>query len=111
MDGICCLVATGTSEHSRKICAQTFLQFLLDYPLGARRLQDYLEQLIANLKYECPVGRASVLNTLHAVILKFPKSVLRDTAEVMFVPLIVQLGTDASSICRLGAGETIAALL
>lgn len=111
MDGICCLVATGTSEHSRKMCAQTFLQFLLDYPLGARRLQDYLEQLIANLKYECPVGRASVLNTLHAVILKFPKSVLRDTAEVMFVPLIVQLGTDASSICRRGAGETIAALL
>ena len=48
MDGICCLVATGTSEHSRKMCAQTFLQFLLDYPLGARRLQDYLEQLIAN---------------------------------------------------------------
>ena len=29
----------------------------------------------------------------------------------MFVPLIVQLGTDASSICRRGAGETIAALL
>jgi len=93
------------------MCAQIFLQFLLDYPLGARRLQHYLEQLIANLKYECPAGRASVLNTLHAVILKFPKSVLRETAEVMFVPLVVQLGTDNSSICRRSAGETIAALL
>ena len=111
MDRICCLVASGTSEHSRRMCAQIFLQFLLDYPLGARRLQHYLEQLIANLKYECPAGRASVLNTLHAVILKFPKSVLRETAEVMFVPLVVQLGTDNSSICRRSAGETIAALL
>jgi len=111
MDGICCLIASGISEHSRKMCAQIFLQFLLDYPLGARRLQHYVEQLIANLKYECPVGRASVLNTLHAVILKFPKSVLQDTAEVIFLPLVVQLGTDASSMCRRSAGETIAALL
>ena len=111
MDGICCLIASGISEHSRKMCAQIFLQFLLDYPLGARRLQHYVEQLIANLKYECPVGRASVLNTLHAVILKFPKSVLQDTAEVIFLPLVVQLGTDASSMCRRSAGETISALL
>ena len=33
----------------RQVCSQIFLQFLLDYPLGAKRLQQHLDFLLTNL--------------------------------------------------------------
>jgi U3 small nucleolar RNA-associated protein 20 len=33
----------------RQVCGQIFLQFLLDYPLGAKRLQQHLDFLLTNL--------------------------------------------------------------
>lgn len=33
----------------RRVCSQIFLQFLLDYPLGAKRLQQHLDFLLTNL--------------------------------------------------------------
>lgn len=110
IDKICYLVASGTSEFLRKICSQIFLKFLLDYPLGARRLQHYLEVLISNLKYEHSAGRLSVIHTLHAIILKFPKNTLRDIVEVILLPVVVRMGTDICNVCRRSAGDTVAAL-
>lgn len=46
---------------------QIFLQFLLDYPLGVKRLEHHLQFLVANLSYPHDTGRVSVLTLLNAV--------------------------------------------
>ncbi len=52
---------------------QTLLQFLLDYPVGEARLQRHIAFLLANLGYEHEAGRLAVLDTLSAVVDKFPQ--------------------------------------
>ena len=50
----------------RNACASALLQFLLDYPVGERRLQQHLQFLITNLGYEHEAGRASAIELLQA---------------------------------------------
>jgi U3 small nucleolar RNA-associated protein 20 len=111
MDRICCLTAIGSTRELRRMCSQVILQFLLDYPLGARKVQHYLEILLINLKCEQSEGRVSIICAIHALILKFPKAILYDIAEVIFLPLVVQLGSDKCTSCRISAGESLIALL
>ncbi len=40
--------------------AQILLQFLLDYPVGEKRLDSHLQFLLANLAYEHETGRLAV---------------------------------------------------
>ena len=51
----------------RSLCSATLLQFLLDYPLGPKRLAQHLAFLAANLSYEHETGRLAVLETLQLV--------------------------------------------
>lgn len=110
MEKICYLIAGGATEELRKNCAQILLQFLLDYPLGARKVQHYVEYLLISLKYGHSEGRMSIISALHSLILKFPKPILNDTAEVIFLPLVVQMGSDDCILCRKGVGESLIAL-
>ena len=45
---------------SYRHCAQILLQFLLDYPVGEKRLDSHLQFLLANLAYEHETGRLAV---------------------------------------------------
>lgn len=49
------------------MCSVTLLSFLLDYPLGPKRLSQHLGFLAANLSYEHESGRLAVLETLQLV--------------------------------------------
>ncbi len=49
------------AEGVRASCGTLFLVFLLNYPLGPKRLQQNLDFLALNLAYEVPHGRASLL--------------------------------------------------
>ena len=51
----------------RQLCAATLLQFLLDYPLGPKRLHQHLAFLITNAAYEYEQGRLQVLEMLMQV--------------------------------------------
>lgn len=44
------LMVTSQALLIRQQCSQLILQFLLDYPLGAKRLQQHLDFLVANLR-------------------------------------------------------------
>ncbi len=50
----------------RAQCAGILLQFLLDYPLGAKRLGHHLQFLVANLGYEHEAGRGAALGMIQA---------------------------------------------
>lgn len=44
------LMVTSQSESIRKKCSKILLQFLLDYPLSRKRLQQHIDSLLANLR-------------------------------------------------------------
>ena len=78
---------------------QALIQFLLDYPVGEKRLEAHLQFLLTNLAYEHETGRAAAIATLAAAVEKFPAPVLAARAELLFVPLVARLVNDASPQC------------
>lgn len=49
MNRVAELMVKSQMPHVRQVCSQILLQFLLDYPLGPKRLQHHLDFLITNL--------------------------------------------------------------
>jgi len=105
------LVVRSQAAQVRQLASTSFLQFLLDYPLGADRLKKHLQFLLTNLSYEHESGRLAALDMLGAVIEKFPGELLTDWAETLFLPLVTRLVNDQSSKCRSTVAACISSLL
>lgn len=94
------LLVQSPNLNVQQQCAAVFLQFLMDYPLGEKRLQQHLGFLLNNLKYPYPEARQVLIELLNTVVLKFPVEVIDDNAEFFFLPLILQVVNDQSAKCR-----------
>lgn len=95
---------TPLALQVRALCASTLLQFLLDYPLGAQRLQGHLQFLLANTAYEHETGRLAALGLLQQAVIKFPPEVGGHAASVMCAALC----TDCGALLGVGrAGCTV----
>ncbi|KAE8708758.1 Non-imprinted in Prader-Willi/Angelman syndrome region protein [Hibiscus syriacus] len=109
------LMVTSQVEPIRKKCSQILLQFLLDYHLSEKRLQQHLDFLLANLrhvlKYQHPTGRESVLEMLHAILIKFPKGIVDEQSQTIFVHLVVSLANDQDNKVRSMTGAVIKLLI
>ncbi|KAL2955225.1 hypothetical protein AAZX31_18G015600 [Glycine max] len=105
------LMVTSQMEPVRKKCSKILLQFLLDYRLSEKRLQQHLDFLLSNLRYEHSTGRESVLEMIHAIIVKFPRSVLDEQSHILFVHLVACLANDNDNIVRSMSGAAIKKLI
>lgn len=105
------LMVTSQVEPIRKKCSQILLQFLLDYHLSEKRLQQHLDFLLANLRYEHSTGREAVLEMLHAIIVKFNRNVVDEQAQTIFVHLVVCLANDHDNKVRSMIGASIKLLI
>ncbi|XP_057754877.1 uncharacterized protein LOC130974144 isoform X1 [Arachis stenosperma] len=105
------LMVTSQMESIRKKCSKILLQFLLDYRLSEKRLQQHLDFLLSNLRYEHSTGRESVLEMIHAIIVKFPTSVLDEQSQTLFVHLVACLANDNDNIVRSMSGAAIKKLI
>ncbi|KAK3414702.1 hypothetical protein EUGRSUZ_H00031 [Eucalyptus grandis] len=105
------LMVTSQVDSIRKKCSQILLQFLLDYHLSEKRLQQHLDFLLSNLRYEHSSGREAVLEMLHAIIVKFPKSVLDEQSQSLFIHLVVSLANDQDNRVRSMTGAAIKLLV
>ncbi|CAL0327253.1 unnamed protein product [Lupinus luteus] len=94
------LMVTSQMESIRKKCGKILLQFLLDYPLREKLLQEHLNSLLSNLRYEHSTGRESVLEMIHAIIVKFPRKVLDEQSETFFFHLVTCLANDKDKNVR-----------
>ncbi|XP_050365350.1 uncharacterized protein LOC126783867 isoform X2 [Argentina anserina] len=101
------LMVTSQVEPVRHKCSQILSQFLNDYPLSEKRLQQHLDFLLSNLRYEHASGRKTVLEMLHAIIVKNPRNVVDEQSQTFFVHLVVCLANDRDNEVRLMAGEAI----
>ncbi|XP_039130786.1 LOW QUALITY PROTEIN: small subunit processome component 20 homolog [Dioscorea cayenensis subsp. rotundata] len=105
------LMVTNQSESIRKKCSQILLQFLLDYHLSDKRLQQHMDFLLTNLSYEHCSGREAVLEMLHTVLVKFPRSVLDAQAHAFFLHLVVALANEHDDKIRSMIATVIKELL
>ncbi|XP_020226475.1 small subunit processome component 20 homolog isoform X2 [Cajanus cajan] len=105
------LMVTSQMESIRKKCSKILLQFLLDYQLSEKRLLQHLDFLLSNLRYEHSTGRESVLEMIHAIIVKFPRSVLDEQSHILFVHLVACLVNDNDNIVRSMSGVAIKKLI
>jgi hypothetical protein len=51
MDDLCSLAVTSHRAPLRATCAQIFLQYLVSYPLGQKRLEQHLRQVLEGTAY------------------------------------------------------------
>ena len=91
MDRVAELLVTSASAKVREAAAGLFLLFLLDYPVGEKRMQHHLTFLIQNLGYAVVGGRMAVLGMLESVVVRFPVSVLDGWLELLLFPLVCAL--------------------
>ncbi|RHY31351.1 hypothetical protein DYB32_003621, partial [Aphanomyces invadans] len=88
----------------RTHCASMYLMFLLDYPLGDKRLNFHIRFLVSNLTFVYESGRLSSLECLHALVKKLPSDMLDGRAPFFLLPLVLQLvNDDAASVRELAA--------
>lgn len=101
----------GHSETARASCGQLYLQFLLDYPLGEKRLHKHIDFLMKNLSYEFEEGRVATLNCLYALLVRLPDEMINARPEYFFLPLVLRLANDSSSKCRESVANTMRLLM
>lgn len=105
------LMVTSQVDSIRKKCSKILLQFLLDYQLSVKRLQQHLDFLLSNLRYEHSTGREAVLEMLHAIIVKFPRNNVDEQSQTLFVHLVVCLANDEDNRVRSMTGAAIKKLI
>jgi U3 small nucleolar RNA-associated protein 20 len=99
--------APGIRDH----CRQVVLPFLLEYPLGKKRLEKSINFLVSNLDFEHETGRESALQMLESVTIKFPEEVVEEYADLFFVSLIKQLVNGTSPLLRETASNCLQLLI
>ncbi|KAL3835007.1 hypothetical protein ACJIZ3_009743 [Penstemon smallii] len=104
------LMVQSHLEPIRKKCSKIFLQFLLGYNSSEKRLQQHLDFLLANLRYEHSTGREAVLEMIHAIIIKFPE-IVDAQSQTFFVHLVVSLANDDDSKVRSMTAAAIKCLI
>ncbi|GMH20278.1 hypothetical protein Nepgr_022119 [Nepenthes gracilis] len=105
------VMVTSQVEPIRKRCSQILLQFLLNYQLSQKRMQQHLDFLITNLRYEYATGREAVLEMLRVIIEKFPQRFVDEHSQALFVPLVERLANDPDNQVRSLIGTAIQLLV
>lgn len=88
LDRVAEMMVQAPSAAVRELARTVMLPFLLDYPLGRKRLAKSLNFLISNLEYPLDGGRESVLTMLQSVVVKFPDQVIDEYCGLFFVALV-----------------------
>lgn len=86
------------SQHSviRQLSSSVLLSYLLDYPLGKKRLEHHLQFLLSNMGYEHETGRQASIDLLEAIVRKFPQQVLLSWADKLFLVFVTRIVNEES---------------
>ncbi|KAG7381904.1 U3 snoRNP protein [Phytophthora pseudosyringae] len=94
------LLVQSDAPGARLNCATIYQTFLLEYPLGTKRLSRHLKFLVDNLSYGHATGRSAVLEALRSLLLKLPQDLVNARSQFFFLPLVLRLANDEASECR-----------
>lgn len=105
------LLVQSDAQSARANCAGIYLTFLLEYPLGPKRIAHHLTFLLNNLSYTYESGRKAVLEALGALLKKLPLDLLNERAQFFLLPLVLRVANDESPACRALASDVIKTLV
>ncbi|CAN0258725.1 unnamed protein product [Ectocarpus sp. 6 AP-2014] len=105
------LAVTSHRPTLRVTSGQTFLTFLLHYPLGEKRLQFHLNQIVSGVSYEHAEGRLAALNLCSQLLRRLPEPNLDQLSSVFYLALVVRLVSDQAAECRAAASTAVRTLL
>lgn len=94
----------------RESASTVVVNFLITYPIGDKKFDAHLKQMIANCSYEYEEGRTSALEALCVLIKQLPVNIVEDSAQLLFMPMILRIVNDKALKCRTAAGEVVAVL-
>ena len=75
--------------------------------MGEERFEKHLKQVVANITYEYQEGRLSAIQLLNSIIEKLPDDLLDRHAQLIFLPLVLQLVNDDVKECREGVHQCL----
>ena len=105
------LLFQAAKDRDRIKCGELVSQFLMDYPLEEKRVQQQLDLVVKNLDYPYEDGRLAGLNMLKICIDKFPRELVDESAEFFFLPVVLRLVNDDSPAVKEKAAKVCLALL
>lgn len=94
------LLVQSDAPGARLNCATIYQTFLLEYPLGNKRLSRHLKFLVDNLSYGHATGRSAVLEALRSLLSKLPQDLVNARSQFFFLPLVLRLANDEAVECR-----------
>lgn len=104
-------IVLSQKKGVRESAGSIVVSFILNYPLGEKRVESHLKQLIANCSYEFEDGRLAALETLTNLSKLLPASVLDVHAVMILLPITLRLVNDVSGKCRQAAAELIVTIV
>ena len=84
----------------REQSSSLIVSFLINYPLSEEKLEQHLQRIMLNLKYEYAEGRLATTGLVTSILDKFPTPVIEKHCQLFFLPLALQLVNDDSKECR-----------
>ncbi|KAJ1920636.1 U3 snoRNP protein [Mycoemilia scoparia] len=109
IDSIRELMVTAQASHTRELCRQAWMQFMMEYPLGEKRIKSSIAFLTQNCTgYAFESGRESAMEAMSDITQKFSDQLfLPNIAEPFFFSLVIVLSSDDSNRCRKVAASMI----
>ncbi|KAE8688414.1 small subunit processome component 20-like protein isoform X2 [Hibiscus syriacus] len=95
-------------ERNPSFIALSLLKAIVNRKLVVHEIYDIVVQ-VAELMH--PTGRESVLEMLHAILIKFPKGIIDEQSQTIFVHLVVCLANDQDNKVRSMTGAVIKLLI
>ncbi|KAJ2083725.1 U3 snoRNP protein [Coemansia sp. RSA 988] len=113
LDSIRELMIAAQAANVREHCRLTWFHFLMDYPLGERRLTNAMSFLVQNASsYMYESGRVSALEVMGVIISRFTDELLLpNAAEPFFLGMVLIIAKDESSQCREMAAHLLPRLI
>lgn len=98
-------------QSIRETSSQIVITFMITYPMGNKRSESQLVQLLNNCNYEYEEGRSSALETIYHILRSFPVPVIEEHAYRFFFPMTLKLTNETSPVCRDWVVQVLSVLL
>lgn len=102
---------TNVNKSVRTTCSQIFVNFLIEYPLEEKRLEQHIHHLIKNLTYIGKEGRYTVLEVIEKLVPQLPTEILDKYSLLLFLSMILRTVNESEPDCKQKANTTLKLLL
>eukprot|EP01130_Rhizamoeba_saxonica_P010390 TRINITY_DN4251_c0_g2_i1.p1 TRINITY_DN4251_c0_g2~~TRINITY_DN4251_c0_g2_i1.p1 ORF type:complete len:1117 (-),score=239.60 TRINITY_DN4251_c0_g2_i1:71-3127(-) len=101
------LILHTHNTSTRSSCEKILIRFLINYPIGKKRMITQLDFIVTNITYVHATGREALISVLQSIFKQFPTDLLNQHSEYFFVPLTLALANDDSPECRKQLATTL----